>query len=119
MPLIIDDSTTCCEFLKEVLEVVFPVVVVREDANSGMDYLIHNKVNLLFLDLSLPGMSGMEALKQIKSLKPGIPVIIYSADAQKQSIELALSLGAFAYMAKPVRPREVYSVLDKLNWQFT
>jgi CheY-like chemotaxis protein len=82
-------------------------------AEAGVDYLLgHGKyrdresfptATLLLLDLKLPGMSGLELLKWIRSGSPvaTLPVIIFSSSGQHQDVEDAYNAGANAFVSKP------------------
>lgn len=88
-------------------------IIRFSDAESGLDYLCghhqsayrhdHPFPDLILLDLSLPGMSGLDFLKHLKSEQQtrSIPVVVLSISDQKKQIALAYRLGANSYIVKP------------------
>src|SRR3990172_9383529 len=76
-------------------------VMTYEDGESrllGLD----NAPDLVILDVMMPGMSGVEALRQIKQRDPDLPVIVLSAQARVETAIELLKLGALDYLSKPV-----------------
>ena len=76
---------------------------------SGEDFLpnLRDSFDLVFLDMMLPGMNGIEALKYIKSRSPDTEVILITGYASIDSVVEAIKLGAFHYLAKPLRLEEI------------
>lgn len=64
-------------------------------------------LDLVLLDLSMPGMSGFEVLKQIKACRPDLPVVVLSMFSETQYVDRALSLGASGYLTKEGPPGEL------------
>jgi two-component system invasion response regulator UvrY len=100
--LIADDHTIVREGLKQILAETSDIVVSGE-ASTGQDTL--RKVrsrhyDVVILDISLPGISGLDVLKQIKSLKPGLPVLILSMYPEEQYAVRTLRAGAAGYLTK-------------------
>jgi len=114
--LIIEDDTYLRQLLEKKLKSknykVFSVV----DAKTGFEILKKEEINLILLDLILPGLSGYDFLKKIKSdekLK-SIPVIVISNLGQYQEIEKALKLGASDYLIKAnFTPNEILEKAEK------
>jgi CheY-like chemotaxis protein len=81
---------------------------------SGLEMALEDPPDLVLLDLHLPGMSGRDVLRQLRSepeLKD-VPVIIVSADAFLNQRELLLSEGAFRYVTKPIDVPELIRAVD-------
>jgi two-component system invasion response regulator UvrY len=100
--LIADDHTIVREGLKQILAETSDIVVSGE-ASTGQDTL--RKVrsrhyDVVILDISLPGISGLDVLKQIKSLKPDLPVLILSMYPEEQYAVRTLRAGAAGYLTK-------------------
>jgi two-component system invasion response regulator UvrY len=100
--LIADDHTIVREGLKQILAETSDIAVSGE-ASSGQDTL--RKVrsldfDLILLDISLPGISGLDVLKQIKSLKPKLPILILSMYPEEQYAIRTLRAGASGYLTK-------------------
>ncbi|OUR70074.1 two-component system response regulator BaeR [Marinomonas sp. 42_23_T18] len=71
-----------------------------------IDYLKQNQVDLILLDLMLPGLDGMEICKQVR-LFSNVPIIMMTAKAEEIDRLLGLEMGADDYVCKPYSPREV------------
>lgn len=71
-----------------------------------IDYLKQNHVDLILLDLMLPGLDGMEICKQVR-LFSNVPIIMLTAKAEEIDRLLGLEMGADDYVCKPYSPREV------------
>ncbi|MEF2232248.1 MAG: response regulator [Pseudodesulfovibrio sp.] len=90
-----------------------------EVAQSGVEAL--EKVqsghfDVVVLDVMMPGMNGIEALRRIKALRPELPVIILTGHANSQALIEGMESGAFDYLLKPVGTDELYfKVLDAVR----
>ncbi len=82
-------------------------------SEDGLEYLKKNPVDIVLLDIQLPGMSGIEALQEIKKYDPGISVIITSAYATMTSVVEALRFGASDFLRKPLDIDEVVLAIDR------
>ena len=102
--LVVDDSQTMRRLIRAVLEVdhTISVVAEAEDAPSARDAISSQKIDVVTLDVEMPGMSGLEFLRRIMRHRP-MPVIMVSSHTRKganATIE-ALASGAFGCVAKP------------------
>jgi len=74
------------------------------------------RFDAVVLDVMMPGMSGIETLKKIKGIAPGLPVIILTGHANSEALIQGMGCGAFDYMLKPVGTDELYfKVLDAIK----
>ncbi len=80
---------------------------------EGLEFLKKNPIDIVLLDIHLPGMSGIEALQEIKKYDPGISVIITSAYATMTSVVEALRFGASDFLRKPLDIDEVVLAIDR------
>ena len=87
------------------------VVADFEDAESCLDFLINNKVDIVIMDLGLPNMDGLEATKIIKEKSPETKVIIVTSHETDEEVLTALVSGANAYTLKDVEFSDLYKVL--------
>jgi two-component system nitrogen regulation response regulator NtrX len=100
--LIIDDEPGIRQALASILEDEKYQVFTAEDALVGMELLDETKIDLIFLDVLLPKMGGLEALEQIHSLWPGIEIIMISGHANIDMAVRAVKGGAFDFLEKPL-----------------
>ncbi len=91
-------------------------VEVAEDGAEALRKVQANKPDLVLLDLVMPKLNGLDALKSMKDnpQTKDIPVIVLSARAQEEDVQYAMDLGANGYMAKPFRPAELLEVIEKV-----
>jgi two-component system phosphate regulon response regulator PhoB len=107
--LIVDDEADIRELLTYNLEREGFDVKAVEDGNQALDFIRKNKVDLLLLDLMIPGLSGLELCKHLKKQSDleGIPIIMISAKSGESDVIVGLELGADDYITKPFSPKEV------------
>ena len=92
--LIIDDEAAIRDSLETLLTLEGFTVTMAEEGNSGLDLLAREEFDLLLLDLSLPGESGMDLLPRIKASHPQLPVIMITAYGAVANVVEAIRLGA-------------------------
>ena len=102
--LIIEDEATLRKTLARILQQAGFEVTTAESAEQGLDYLKTTKFDLVFTDLRLPGIAGLEALKYIHTIDPSIPVVLFTAQPDISSAVEALRRGATDYLLKPLKP---------------
>ncbi|MFC2104027.1 response regulator [Bacteroidota bacterium] len=73
----------------------------------------HNKIDLILMDIKMPGMNGLEATTKIKQMKPEIPIIIQTAYAMQNDEKISIEAGCDDYIAKPIKKEKLLSLLDK------
>ena len=116
----IEDDLELAEILTEYLEQFDIKITTNDDPYLGLSTLNTNKFDLVILDLSLPGMDGLEVCKEIRK-KHNIPIIISSARHDLSDKVNAFELGADDYLPKPYNPGEFCSVCVMfclLRWLF-
>src|SRR4030042_6523624 len=114
--LIADDHAMLRERLKKILADTLDISVTGE-ASSGQEAIKKVGVSdydLILLDISLPGMSGLDVLKQIRLLKPSIPILILSMYPEEQYAIRSLRAGASGYLTKESATEELISAIRKV-----
>ncbi len=76
-------------------------VETADNGIRGLTAMLHRRPDLVLLDINMPGVSGLQVLKDIKRLDARIPVIMVTANNEIAAAEEALKNGAFAYLPKP------------------
>jgi len=111
--LIIDDEESICDGLSQVLRKEGYLVKAVKEGNDGLTLFGKENFQVVFLDLKLPGLKGMQVLSKIKETSPETPVIIITGYASIESAVEAIKQGAFDYMAKPFSPEELRIITKK------
>ena len=101
-----------CDFVGDMFE--------ADSAENGIEIAKENQVDLIIMDLGLPGMNGIEATKIIKQTKPETKVVILTSHNDSIEVLNSLKAGANAYCSKEINPKRltevVQSVLDGASW---
>jgi two-component system nitrogen regulation response regulator NtrX len=108
--LIIDDEPGIRRTLASILEDEHYEVHTAEDALLGLEFLEQEPVNLIFLDVLLPRLGGLEALERIRKNQPGTEVVVISGHANVDMAVRAVKLGAFDFLEKPLSLDKVLTV---------
>jgi two-component system nitrogen regulation response regulator NtrX len=108
--LIIDDEPGIRLTLASILEDEKYAVFTAEDAVLGLEALGKEKIDLIFLDVLLPRLGGMEALEQIRRDFPAVEIVMISGHANVDIAVRAVKLGAFDFLEKPLSLDKVLTV---------
>lgn len=114
--LITDDHRFIRQSLKQILEEAPEIKLIHEAAN-GTELL--NKIqaydyHVILLDISMPGKSGLELLKEVKKIKPEVFVIMVSIHPDDQYVRCAIKFGASGYIAKTDAPDVLLCAINKV-----
>ena len=115
--LVVDDSKLALIVLKKMLTEESLAVDTVESAEEALGYLINNKPDVIFLDHTMPGMNGLEALKIIKENPETatIPVMMYTSMEGEVYFSQARALGAVNVLPKQLEPAALHEVLRKIH----
>ena len=107
--LVIDDEKDLLELVRYNLEKEHLDVITASDAQAGLDIGLKHKPDLVLLDLMMPGMSGLEVCKQLRSdaRTRRVPIIMLTAKAAETDKIVGLEMGADDYITKPFSVREL------------
>ncbi|NVK23242.1 MAG: response regulator [Kangiellaceae bacterium] len=114
--LLIDDSKTICLLLKKMLLQNQYDVYEALTAEDGLKIAFEQQPAMIFLDIVLPGMSGFQALRQLRKdpRTKDIPVIMISGNVQATEKYYAQRIGADDFMKKPFSRYEVFHRIEQL-----
>jgi len=115
--LIADDHPIVREGYKKIL-MSQPDMDVTGEAGNGqevLDLIQKKDFDLILLDISMPGRSGLEILKELKSQKPHLPVMILSIYPEEQYAVRAFRDGASGYLTKASTPKELIAAIRKVS----
>jgi two-component system, OmpR family, response regulator len=99
--LVIEDEARIQSFVARGLEAEGYTVAAAADGREGLELATGARWDLVVLDLLLPGLNGLQVLRELHSSKPELPVVILSARADVQTKLRGFELGATDYLAKP------------------
>lgn len=114
--MIADDHAVVREGVKHIISEI-PDIVVAGEATNGSEVFaeIHKKdFDLLLLDIAMPGRDGLDILKEVKTQKPRLPVLILSMYREEQFVLRALKSGASGYLTKDSIPDELIKAIKKI-----
>jgi len=83
------------------------------NGTDTIDLVNNNNYDIIFLDEHMPGMSGIETLREIKQIKPGIPVVMITKSEEEDIMEMAIGSQIADYLIKPVKPNQILLSLKK------
>jgi DNA-binding NarL/FixJ family response regulator len=112
--VVVEDQTAICELIIEMLEArgVYRVLGSTADGNEGLALAKQLKPDILILDILLPGISGLEVLRQLHGTQPDLKVLVFSAKSEKQLARGLLKVGVRGYVPKSARLSELRQAVD-------
>lgn len=115
--LVVDDSRSARLILRRLLEKHGLDVETAESAEQALEYLQNKRPDAIFMDHTMPGMDGLQAVKAIKNdpKTAMIPVMMYTAKEGELYVGQARALGAVGVLPKQVEPAELFKVLQRLG----
>jgi excisionase family DNA binding protein len=110
--LVIDDDETICSLFKDTLEGEGHSVSTISNPEKGLELVKNHNYDFVFLDLKMPKMDGAELFKQIKSIKPNLPVTIITAYPDSELMAKALAHGPLGVIGKPFRASDIIMAVN-------
>jgi DNA-binding NarL/FixJ family response regulator len=114
--LVVDDHTVVRKGLKHILSEIPDIIVAGEasDGNQALNQVRNGDYDLVLLDIAMPGISGLDVLKQLKTEKPDLPVLMLSIYPEEQYAVRTLKAGASGYLTKESAPEELITAVRKV-----
>jgi two-component system response regulator CpxR len=113
--LLVDDEREFVQTLSERLLLRDMGSAVAYDGESALSLIAEDEPEVMILDLKMPGINGIEVLRQVKKTRPQVEVIILTGHGSEADRETCMSLGAFAYLHKPVDIEVLSQKLKEAN----
>jgi two-component system chemotaxis response regulator CheY len=110
--LLIDDSALSRSIIKRALGNNFQYLEAS-DGMSGLESYFLDKPDLVILDLTMPGINGLEVLSKLREMDPQARIVIGTADIQEFSRHQAEDLGAIGFIVKPFTTENIQDVVGK------
>ena len=115
--VIVDDVAVMRKMLRKILESQnFNVIGEAANGQEAIDICKENPPNLLTLDITMPVVDGLTALKTIKKDNPGIKVVMVSAFGERQNVLEAIKCGAANFVVKPFNAEKVIRVINSIRF---
>jgi len=112
--LIVDDERSIREGCRDVAQSIGYSTYIADNAEHAFRVLDTTGVDVVLLDLRLPGLGGIEVLKEVKRRRPETVVIVMTGYASVQSAVQAMKQGAYDYVTKPFNLEELRMILDRV-----
>jgi CheY-like chemotaxis protein len=113
--LVADDNEVAQRLCRRVLEKAGHKVLTASDGLEAVALALANPLDMILMDVAMPGMDGLEAMRQIKAQKPGMAIVIASAHSMASDRERFLAAGADDVLSKPFRLTDLTAVVDRLT----
>lgn len=111
--LVIDDERGIREGCRRILESENYQVVLAENGHQGLDFARTDRVDVALIDLKMPGIDGLDVLREIRKINPEIIPIIVSGHGTIESAVEAMKAGAFDFITKPFEPDQLLKVISR------
>ena len=113
--VLIDDNSTMRMTLRAIIRTVGLTVVAEAAHGEGaLELIERHRPDLVCLDVSMPGRSGLEVLAELRSAQPTLPVLMITGMTQRDTVQRMHALGATAIIVKPFVPARVIGILEQL-----
>jgi CheY-like chemotaxis protein len=112
--LVVDDEPEVRSFLRKVLAGVSYQVLEAEDGMAAAKQIETTEVDLVIMDLALPGQGGIETIRALHQVRPRLKIIAISGQFAGSRLHAAELLGAQASLAKPIHPDELLSAVARV-----
>ena len=116
--LIADDEQLMRDVVLEMLRDRADRIILAENGQQALELMAEaEKVDIVIVDMKMPGVSGYQLLEKIKAIDPAIPVVIMTGHNETFSLEKVIKTGAEEYIAKPFRKDEINMIVDRAIWR--
>ncbi|HCY87878.1 MAG TPA: DNA-binding response regulator [Desulfobacteraceae bacterium] len=115
--LLADDHSIVREGLRKVLEDDEDIKVIAEapDGETAFDKAMEDRPDVAVIDISMPGMDGLEVVSRMAAYCPDIPVLILTMHEEEQYVIRAIEAGAMGYVTKQSAPEQLVAAVKKIN----
>ena len=113
--LIVEDNFVSSKLLVEILKHTKAELILSNSAEEAIEICrTNNKIDLVLMDIQLPGINGYEATRIIKGIRSNLPIIAQTANAMSNEKEKAIQMGCDDYVSKPYNFQYLLSSIEKL-----
>ncbi|MBN2406363.1 MAG: response regulator [Elusimicrobia bacterium] len=116
--MIVDDELEICRLFEVILSNEGYEVDTAISGDEALEKLDYVKFPVIMMDIMMPGITGLELLKKVKTLYSDIQVIMVTTSSSIKDVERALKLGAFAYLTKPIKRDDIITAVKQAYENF-
>jgi two-component system, NarL family, invasion response regulator UvrY len=115
--LLADDHSIVREGLKRIIEESGEMEIVAEapDGKTAFEQALKNEIDVAVIDISMPGMDGLEVVTRLKDHCPDLPVLILTMHDEEQYLVRAVEAGAMGYVTKQSAPEQLVDAIKKIH----
>ena len=113
--LYVEDNEEVRRQTAKILKLFFHQVIDCGDGRDGIDKFKASKAGIVFTDINMPGINGLEMIERIKQIDPLVKTVIFSAYDESKFFTKAISIGVDGYILKPFTTEDLLSVLEKIT----
>jgi len=111
--LIVDDNVSLCKTMSLALEHKGYDVTTASNGTEAMERVEEKSFDIIFMDIKMPVMNGVETFKRLKSIRPGAIVMMMTAYSVEDLVQEALREGAYGILYKPLDIEKVVAIIDE------
>ncbi len=115
--LLVEDEKNLALLLKKAIGEKFYSFFIASNGHEGIDKFNKISPDIVITDIMMPGLTGLEMAKELKSINPDIPIIILSAYSDTDKLLKAIDLGIVKYFIKPFDPDEVLDYINSIAYK--
>lgn len=115
--IITDDHAVVRKGVKQIINETLDLKV-EDEASSGyelLDKIRKNSFDVVILDIAMPGMDGLDTLKELKNIQPNLPVLIFTMNSEREYAVRVIKAGASGYVNKETEPDELIDAIRKVS----
>lgn len=112
--LVVDDDERIREVMVEALATRQRDVLAAASGEEALEIVKKTSVDLVLLDLQMPGLDGVETFRELQRLRPGVPVVIVTGYPDSALMAQALEIGPFTMISKPVDYTQIRKIVDRI-----
>jgi CheY-like chemotaxis protein len=113
--LVADDNDVAQRLCRRVLEKAGYTVLIAADGLQAVEVALSQRPAMILMDVAMPGIDGIEAMRRIKAAMPNQPIVIASAHSMASDRERFLAAGADDILSKPFRLADLVAIVAKLT----
>src|SRR5262245_26561169 len=111
--LVVDDSELICQQLSQLLARPDRQIKVAHDGTEALEWLVDGHFSLALVDLCLPGIDGLELIRELRQRELPVTVVVMTGHASIDTAVEAMKLGAYDYLNKPINPFDLDLLVEQ------